>query len=200
MDMKLLKVLIDTGTTIHYEKDNTIHYFGNNLKKLYFVNSGTLSVILQDCKNNKLTHFFIDSDNTCGEGAYFSKESNISIIAESDVIVTSIDHKKLKPISRQYPELLFYLAEQTAIKSKKVMKKNMFMTFRPVKERIQYILEELSLLSLSQDHAHGKVLKITRSKLGSLVGCTRETAGIAIRALEKEGVLQCNGRKIIVMS
>jgi CRP/FNR family cyclic AMP-dependent transcriptional regulator len=59
------------------------------------------------------------------------------------------------------------------------------------------------LLDLARDseamtHPDGMLVRITREELGRLVNCSREMAGRVLQNLEAQGLIQVEGKSIVV--
>ena len=74
------------------------------------------------------------------------------------------------------------------------------LAFLDVTGRVARTLMELCKQPDAVTHPQGMQIKITRQELGSIVGCSREMAGRAIRGLSCEGLITVRGKTMVVHS
>ncbi len=62
-----------------------------------------------------------------------------------------------------------------------------------------HILLELVKKPGAVAHARGTVIRTSRQELARLVGCSREMAGRVLKKLEEDGMVQSQGRSILIL-
>ena len=90
---------------------------------------------------------------------------------------------RLRALSQEYPDLVFAVATQMANRLVRTTQKVSDLAFLDVTGRIALTLMELSKQPDAVTHPQGMQIKVTRLEIGNIVGCSREMAGCAIRAL-----------------
>ncbi|MFP5307051.1 MAG: helix-turn-helix domain-containing protein, partial [Gammaproteobacteria bacterium] len=73
------------------------------------------------------------------------------------------------------------------------------LTFLDVAGRMAHILLELVDKPGAQPHPRGTVIRTSRQELARLVGCSREMAGRVLKKLEEDGMVQSQGRSILIL-
>jgi len=94
--------------------------------------------------------------------------------------------------------LLLELTQQIANRLLRTSRKVSNLAFMDVTGRIAHTLLELASDTESITHPDGKMIKITREELGRLVNCSREVAGKVLKGLEEQGLIQIDGRRIVI--
>ncbi|MCP4273990.1 MAG: helix-turn-helix domain-containing protein, partial [Gammaproteobacteria bacterium] len=64
--------------------------------------------------------------------------------------------------------------------------------------RVARALLDLAAQPSAMTHPDGMQIKITRQELGRIVGCSREMVGRVLKVLEEQGLIDVNGKTMVV--
>ena len=73
------------------------------------------------------------------------------------------------------------------------------LAFLDVAGRLAHVLLDLTREPDSTPHARGTVVRVSRQELARNIGCSREMAGRVLKKLEEDGMVQTQGRSILVL-
>ena len=112
--------------------------------------------------------------------------------------IAQISYERLKSLSDIFPDLLFSIASQLAIRLRKTSRKVSDLAFTDVKGRIARTLLELCKEPDAMTHPDGMMIKITRQELSRIVGCSREMVGRVLKDIEEDLMISVSGKSIVV--
>ncbi len=97
-----------------------------------------------------------------------------------------------------FPDLLFSIASQLAIRLRQTSRKVSDLALTDVKGRVARALLDLCNDPHSMTHPDGMLVKITRQELGRIVGCSWEMVGRMLKDLEEDHLISVSGKSIVV--
>jgi len=112
--------------------------------------------------------------------------------------IAQINYDRLKKLNDIFPDLLFAIASQLAIRLRKTSRKVSDLALTDVKGRVARTLLELCKEPAAMSHPDGMLVRITRQELGRIVGCSREMVGRVLKDLEEEHLISVSGKSIVV--
>jgi len=101
-------------------------------------------------------------------------------------------------LSGQAVGILSALGRQLSMRLLETSRRVRSLALNDVSGRIQQALVELTRQPDAMTHPDGMQIRITRQDLGSIVGCSREMAGRALKSLEQQGKIWAKGKTIVV--
>jgi len=183
-----------------YPKKSTLIYAGDKAEALYFLVSGSVSVLIEDEDGRELVLAYLNAGDFFGEMGLFNTDEVRSawVRAKEDSEIAEISYSKFLQLNDNKPELLLKLAGQMADRLNKTSQKVGDLAFLDVTGRVARALLELADQPPAMTHPDGMQIKITRQELGRIVGCSREMVGRVIKVLEEQGLIDVSGKTMVV--
>jgi len=183
-----------------YPAKSTLIYAGDNSDALYFVISGSVSVIIEDQDGRELVLAYLHAGDFFGEMGLFDGQDvrTAWVKAKEESEIAEISYSKFMTLTQSKPELLLKLASQMAQRLNKTSQKVGDLAFLDVTGRVARALLELASEPAAMTHPDGMQIKITRQELGRIVGCSREMVGRVIKVLEEQGLIDVSGKTMVV--
>ena len=96
----------------------TIIRQGDPSKELYYIVSGSVTVLLEDKKGHEIVLAYLNAGDFFGEIGLFHENLSRSALvrARTPCEIASISYEKLKSMSSIFPDLLFAIATQLAMR------------------------------------------------------------------------------------
>ena len=173
---------------------------GDPSDDLYYIISGSVSVQVEDSKGREIVLAYLNPGDFFGELGLFDEENKRSafVRAKEKSEIASISYERLKKLNDIFPDLLFSIASQLAIRLRKTSRKVSDLALTDVKGRVARALLELCKEPAAMTHPDGMLVRITRQELGRIVGCSREMVGRVLKDLEEDHLITVSGKSIVV--
>ena len=173
-----------------------------NAGYMVYLEHGKAAVLYNDPHGFQMLLRYVYSGDLVGEMGMLghTEESNVSVVARQSCIVRRISYLDFRRQALLEPALLSMLTAQLTDRLKSTTRRLVELSSMDVSMRIASCLYELCKAPEAKTHPHGHQVSITRQDLSLMVGCSRESAGRAIKVLQKSGFLQAKGQTMIVFS
>lgn len=173
---------------------------GDQSADLYYIIGGSVTVLIEDHKGREIVLAYLNAGDFFGELGLFDDEHKRTafVRARTKCEIAQINYQRLKGLGDLFPELLFSIASQMAIRLKKTSRKVSDLAFTDVKGRVARTLIDLCKEPDAMTHPDGMLVKITRQELGRIVGCSREMVGRVLKDLEDDHLISVSGKSIVV--
>lgn len=183
-----------------YPNKTTIIHEGDKCETLYYIISGSVSVILEDEDGKEAVITYLNPGDFFGEmGLFENHEARSACVrTKTECDIAEISYASFNSYSRSHPEILYTIGQQMAHRLRSTTKRVADLSFLDVTGRIASILLELSKQPDAMTHPDGMQIKITRQELGRIVNCSREMAGRVLKDLEDQGLIEVHGKTIVV--
>ena len=183
-----------------YPNKSVIIYAGDQPDVLYYIISGSVTVLMEDENGHEIVLAYINSGGFFGEMGLFGEQPNRSawIRTRIECEVAEISYPRFRALAREDPDILLELTAQLATRLRKTSRKVSNLAFLDVTGRIAHTLLELCKEPDAMTHPDGMQIKVTRQELGRIVGCSREMAGRVLKALGEQGHIAVKGKTIVV--
>ena len=183
-----------------YPNKTTIIHEGDKCETLYYIVSGSVSVILEDDEGKEAVITYLNPGDFFGEMGLFEDHENRSacVRTKTECEIAEITYPSFNAYTRQHPEILYTIGQQMAHRLRNTTKRVADLSFLDVTGRIASILLELSKQPDAMTHPEGMQIKITRQEIGRIVNCSREMAGRVLKDLEDQGLIEVHGKTIVV--
>jgi len=168
---------------------------------LFFIIKGSVTVLVDDNKGREMVLAYLNPGDFFGEIGLFDEEHKRTayVRARTKCEIAQISYERLKGLHDLFPDLLFQIASQLAIRLRKTSRKVSDLAFMDVKGRVARALLELSREPDAMTHPDGMLVRITRQELGRIVGCSREMVGRVLKDLEEDHLITASGKSIVVL-
>jgi CRP/FNR family cyclic AMP-dependent transcriptional regulator len=183
-----------------YRAKNTIIYAGDASDALYYIISGSVTVVIEDDDGKEMIVAYLNKGDFFGELGLFGDDEKRSawIRAKTACEVAEISYLKFNEVSHKFPEIVNLLSQQMASSLRKTTRKVGDLAFLDVTGRVARTLLDLSNQPDAMTHPDGMQIKITRQEIGRIVGCSREMVGRVLKNLEEQGLVTAKGKTMVV--
>ena len=183
-----------------YPAKSVIIKEGDPSTELYYIIKGSVSVLVEDAKGREIVLAYLNPGEFFGEIGLFddNHKRTAYVRAKSKCELAKISFERLKSLQDIFPDLLFSIASQLAIRLRKTSTKVRDLAFTDVQGRVARTLLELCKEPDAMTHPDGMQIKITRQELGRIVGCSREMVGRVLKSLEEDHLISVSGKTIVV--
>ncbi|HTW64467.1 MAG TPA: Crp/Fnr family transcriptional regulator [Bryobacteraceae bacterium] len=123
-----------------------------------------------------------------------------TLIADTASQVLAIGRNEMLDLCRRYPELLWSLARTLAQKARSLAELVETLALRQVDQRVaQYLLTICQQRGIGHRTTCLVELTLNRTEIAGRVGSTREVVSRAFTQLEKAGLIQMQGRRLVTI-
>ena len=173
---------------------------GDPSTDLFYIISGSVTVMVEDHKGHEIVLAYLNPGDFFGEIGLFDESHKRSafVRSKSKCEIAQISYERLKSLQDIFPDLLFGIASQLAIRLRKTSRKVSDLAFTDVKGRIARTLLDLCKEPDAMTHPDGMLIRVTRQELGRIVGCSREMVGRVLKDLEEDLLISVSGKSIVV--
>lgn len=172
---------------------------------LYYVVSGSVSIIAEEDDGRELVLGYFGSGEFVGELGLFieSDQREVILRTRSACELAEIGHERLYDLlltrlSADAPKLLYAIAAQISRRLLDTTRKASRLAFLDVTDRIVRTLHDLAKEPEAMSHPQGTQIRVSRQELSRLVGCSREMAGRVLKKLQADGKLYARGKAIVL--
>ncbi len=194
-----VKALLKRAYINRYPKRTTIVDSGTESQSLYLILKGSVSIILQD-EEREIVVAYLNPGDFFGEmGLFESNPQRTAEVRTRDVCeIAEISYDTFHELSRQYPDLSYAVFAQLVRRLKNTTRKVTDLAFIDVSGRIARCLLDLASQQEAMILPNGRQIRITRQEIGRIVGCSREMVGRVLKTLEEQGMIESNGKSILI--
>lgn len=173
---------------------------GDPSTDLYYIISGSVTVQVEDTKGKEIVLAYLNPGDFFGELGLFDETNKRSafVRAKEKCEIAQISYERFMNLPDIFPDLLFAIASQLAIRLRKTSRKVSDLALTDVKGRVARTLLELCKEPAAMTHPDGMLIRITRQELGRIVGCSREMVGRVLKDLEEDHLISASGKSIVV--
>lgn len=184
-----------------YPPKSTLIYKGEKAETLYYLLSGTASVLIKDDEGKEMILSYLNKKEFFGELGLFDEETvrTAWVKTRETCEIAEISYNKFKQLIQINPEILMVLSTQMAHRLQNTSEKVSNLAFLDVSGRIAQTLLNLTKHPEAMTHPDGMQIKITRQEIGQIVGCSRETVGRILKMLEEQHLIIAKGKTIVVL-
>lgn len=188
-----------------YKAKSVVLKQGETGDSLYLILDGSVSVQVEDESDpgHMLVVAYLNPGDFVGEMGLFMDEEEVpvrtaQVVAKTQCEVAEISYERFLQIRNQFPDILFAVSRQLAVRLRQTTRKLSDLAFVDVSGRIAHTLLDLCKEPDAMTHPDGMQIKITRQELGKIVGCSREMAGRVLKNLEQDGLVSVSGKTMVV--
>lgn len=184
-----------------YAARATIIRQGDVANELYYIVSGSVSVMLSDEVGREIVLAYLNPGEFFGEIGLFAKgEARSALVrARIECQVAQIGYTRLRELTDIYPHLLIAMTSQMASRLCATNRKLKDLASLDVHGRIARALLELAEQPDAEVVSTGTTVQVTRLELARLVGCSREMVGKVLKDMEHDKHLLIEGRNVLLI-
>lgn len=188
-----------------YPSRSDIFRPGDPAGSMYYVISGTLSVLSEEEDGRELVLSYINAGDFVGETGIFisAPQREVLLRTRSACELAEISYDRLHalfagPLAEECPRILYAIGSQLTRRLLHTNRKASRLAFMDVTNRIASTVLDLCQEPDAMSHPLGTQIRVSRQELARIVGCSREMAGRVLKQLEEQGMLQARGKTIVV--
>jgi CRP/FNR family cyclic AMP-dependent transcriptional regulator len=172
-------------------------------KLLFMVIKGCMQVSISNPeRDGKLCISHLQPGDIFGEQILFettpSQLTTLTTRARSDVELTYVTREEVIRAAKTYPGIYAELSSMINRRLSQTTEKLMQFIYEDLDQRCFKSLVALTRLPDAMTHPNGMLIKLTRIDLAQMTGCTRESAGRALKAMRDRGQIDFKGQQIVV--
>lgn len=177
---------------------------GDPANTLYFIISGSVSIIAREDDERELVLGYIGPGEFIGEMGLFveTQQRGVALRTRTACELAEISYERLQALllaqANDATRLLFSIGAQISQRLLDTSRKAGRLAFLDVSDRIYRTLFDLSREPEAMTHPMGTQLRVSRQELARLVGCSREMAGRVLKKLQADGKLHARGKTVVV--
>ena len=178
---------------------------GDPAQSLYYVISGSLSVISEEADGRELVLGYVNAGEFIGEMGLFFAADQRAVVARTRTTceLAEIHYERLHqlfagPLAAECPRILYAIGLQLSKRLLDTSRKASRLAFLDVTGRISRTLSDLCHEPDAMSHPQGTQIRVSRQELARIVGCSREMAGRVLKQLQEQGLLHARGKTIVV--
>lgn len=180
---------------------------GDPASIMYYVISGSLSVLSEEDDGRELVLSYINAGEFVGETGIFitAPQREVVLRTRSVCELAEISYERLLELmsgslADDAPRLLYAIGSQITRRLLHTGRKASRLAFMDVTNRIAKSLVELCQEPDALSHPEGTQIRVSRQELSRIVGCSREMAGRVIKQLEEQGFLRARGKTMVILT
>ena len=183
-----------------YPSNTQIFKEGDISETLYFIISGSISVVLNDDNNREIVIAYLSPGDFFGEMSLFdiNMSRSASVRTKESSELAEIKYEEFKIYAEAHPQILYILGKQMARRLRDTTQKVADLSFLDATGRIASALLNLSKDPSAITHPDGMQIKITRQELGKISNCSREMVNRILKNMQSQGLIEVSGKTIVV--
>ena len=184
----------------HYPNRATIIYEGDRCDTLYYIISGSVSVVLEDNDGKEVIVAYLNPGDFFDEMSLFEQTEDRSAWCRTrnQSEVAEISYAGFNAYAQSHPEIIFTIGRPMASRLRNTTRKVGDLSFFDVTSRIARMLIDLAKEPDAMINPLGMQIRITRQEIGRIVNCSREMAGRVLKNLEAQELVSISGKTIVV--
>jgi CRP/FNR family transcriptional regulator len=184
-----------------FAKKDMIFLPGDNSDKVYLLKSGVVKVSKYSDAGKEIILAMVNPGEIFGEMALIETGKR-EMVAEAlmDSYVCIVSRELFMRYLQRNPEMSLQITKIMGLKFKRMGQKVEDLIFRNVYQRLAGLL--IHLTDEYGYHKNNKTyirVKLTHYDIASLIGSTRETTTACLNDFRREGLLEFDGRKIVIL-
>jgi CRP-like cAMP-binding protein len=167
---------------------------------VFLVNGGRVKVSKVTRDGKELTLSYRVPGEIFGETCLIDGEPREEMAeAMENALVTEIEREVFDELLRTQPSLGYKMTKILAQRRREIESKIENLVFKDVNSKLAELLLRFSE-EYGVEDARGTLvaLKITHQEMANLIGSTRETVSLTLAQFKKRGLIQSEGRKVII--
>lgn len=205
LDSAALNAFLSHTHKRKYPNRTDIFRPGDAANTLFFVISGSLSVITEEPDGRELVLGYVNPGEFIGEMGLFYKADKREVVLRSKTAceLAEISYGQLQDLflgalAKECPKIIYAVGAQISKRLLDTSRKASRLAYLDVANRILRTLHDLSHEPDALSHPKGTQIKVSRQELARITGCSREMAGRVLKQLEERGLLHAHGKTIVV--
>lgn len=186
---------------ISVRRKQTVWGEGDASDRLFFVRSGVVKVTRLTDDGRELTVGFFTKDEMLGEDAVFSADRReVNALAYDDTTLFAVAAADFRTLMLKNPKLGLEISRAVSRRYQRLERRVGDLLFKTAHSRLASLFLDLTENFGVRD-SRGVIvnLKLTHREMAGLIGATRETVSFAILDLRKDGLIQTEAKRVIIL-
>ncbi|MEK6749148.1 MAG: cAMP-activated global transcriptional regulator CRP [Pseudomonadota bacterium] len=178
---------------------------GDAADTLFYIIEGAVTVSMENDEGGDIILSYLNPGDFIGETGLFVKRENreVTVRTRSHCTIAHITYERLEELSLNelkddYARIIYLLARYISTRLLQANQKVGHLAFMDASGRIAQTLLELCRQPDALTHPQGMQIKISRTELGRIVGCSREMVGRVLKIFERDKLISVAGKTIVV--
>ena len=178
---------------------------GDAADKLYYIVEGSATISMANELGNDIILGYLNDGDFIGETGLFTSPGprQVTVRTRTTAVVAEITYVRLMELSRnelkdQFAGILFDIGSHISKRLLQTTRKVEHLAFMDAADRISNTLDDLCKQPDALTHPDGMQIKVSRTELGQLVGCSREMVGRVLKNMEGDGRITAKGKTIVI--
>jgi CRP/FNR family cyclic AMP-dependent transcriptional regulator len=174
---------------------------GDQADRVYFLKSGIVKIGRVSDQGRELTLSFHMKGDMFGEVAAFSPGAHETVAeAYEDLQLLSLSTREFLDVMRRWPEVGMRVTSLVFDRRQRLENRVGALLFKTAHARLASLFLDLATDFGVRD-SRGVIinLKLTHKEMASLIGATRETVSFAILDLRRDGLIETESKRVVVV-
>ncbi|MDB9702170.1 MAG: Crp/Fnr family transcriptional regulator [Flavobacteriales bacterium] len=195
-EKELLEEIESVGVLRKYKQGDILIDYNETLQQIPLLIDGAVKIMRQDEKGDELALYYLERGDTCSmtlNCCLGSKKSEISAVAETDVIFISIPVQKMQDWMQKYQTWMAFVFESYNSRFNELLESIDNLAFNKMHERLHKYLEDKALVMKSTS------LNLSHQDIANDMHTSRVVVSRLLKSLENEGLIKLGRNKIEVL-
>jgi CRP-like cAMP-binding protein len=186
----------------HVKKRHAFYVPGDVSDRVYLLKHGRVKIASSAANGKEVTFEILEPGEIFGELEMLDGSPRETVAeALDDALICVIRREDFDRYLRNHPGLSVKLIKLIGLRLRKIQSRVEDLVFRDVPARLAHLLSELSKTDGGADKQGIRLkVKLTHQEMANLIGCSRETVSATMGQFRDDGLIQMDGRTIIVLN
>jgi CRP-like cAMP-binding protein len=196
----VLQRLVGNVTLTEVRRRRVVYLPGDPGTAVYFVNGGRVKISKVTRDGKELTLAYRGPGEVFGELVLIDGGPREEMAeAMENALITEIDRNEFERLVQREGMIGYRLTRIVAERRREVENKIETLIFKDVNAKLAELLLRLaSEYGVDDERGTLVALKITHQEMANLIGSTRETVSLTLSQFKRKGLIQTDGRKVIL--
>lgn len=178
---------------------------GDPADTMYYIIEGSATITMQNEAGGDIILGYLNAGDFIGETGLFIRQMNreVMVRTRTKCDVAQITYERLLALSEtelkdDFANILFMLGTHISSRLLHANQKVGHLAFLDAAGRIAHTLLALCRQPDALTHPDGMQIKISRTELGRIVGCSREMVGRVLKNMEQQRLISAKGKTIVI--
>ena len=183
------------------KKRQPLYLPGDPSSNVYLLKQGRVKIANTAPSGKEVTFEILEPGEVFGELEVLEDTPrSTSAEAIDDTLICVIPRKEFDEYLAMHPSITVKLTKLIGLRLRKIQSRVEDLVFRDVPARLAHLLLELSKnAGVTNQQGIRLKVKLTHQEMANLIGCSRETVSTIIGQFRDQGLLQIDGRTIILL-
>lgn len=168
---------------------------------LNIVRSGVVRISRVTPNDRELTLYLLGRRESFGEeGLRTDANRTTRAVAHEDVILYALHRDHLQQVMDRHARIGLRLIQEISQRRERLDRRTASVAYMTARARVASVLLELAETFGVQD-SRGTIVnvRLTHREMAALIGATRETVSFAILAFRKAGIIETEGKRVVLL-